>query len=150
MLRDPSLIPLSHQHHNALALCVLTERSLRNDRSSENVARLARRAADRYDIELTNHFAIEEQILFPSVETHLGTLPLIGELVAQHRQIELLIGQIRTSPSVALLEGFCALLSKHIRLEENELFQEIQQRLPREELERLGKEIDVQVVRVCL
>ena len=29
MLRDPSLIQLSRQHHNALALCVRLERALR-------------------------------------------------------------------------------------------------------------------------
>jgi len=33
MLRDPSLIPLSHQHHNGLALCVLVRRSLAADGS---------------------------------------------------------------------------------------------------------------------
>ena len=48
MLRDPALIPLSHQHHNGLALCVLTERSLAEDSSEANVAKLARKAIDRY------------------------------------------------------------------------------------------------------
>ena len=43
MLRDPSLIPLSHQHHNGLALCVLTRRSLAADSSPGNIAKLARR-----------------------------------------------------------------------------------------------------------
>jgi hypothetical protein len=64
MLRDPSLIPLSLQHHNGLAMCVLTRRSLREDAGPANVAELARRAVDRYELELANHFEIEEQILF--------------------------------------------------------------------------------------
>ena len=55
MRRDPSLIPLSHQHHNGLALCVLTRRSLGADSSPENLATLARRVIDRYELELTNH-----------------------------------------------------------------------------------------------
>src|ERR1700693_5778412 len=59
MLRDPTLIPLSHQHHNGLAMCVLTRRSLADDASLENVARLARRVIDRYELELVNHFEIE-------------------------------------------------------------------------------------------
>ena len=61
MLRDSNLIPLSHQHHNALAMCVLTRRSLRDDASPANVAKLARRAIDRYELELANHFEIEEE-----------------------------------------------------------------------------------------
>jgi len=146
VLRDPSLIPLSHQHHNGLALCVMTRRSLAADASPGNVAKLARRAIDRYELELANHFEIEEQVLFPVC----GSIPLIAELVAEHRTIEGLIGQLRTAPAGTLLEQFCALLTAHIRREENELFQQIQRVLPREVLERVGREIDRRAVRICL
>ena len=77
MLRDPSLIPLSHQHHNGLALCVLTRRSLAADASPENIAKLVQRVVDRYELELINHFEIEEQVLFPAC----APMPLIDELV---------------------------------------------------------------------
>jgi hemerythrin-like domain-containing protein len=146
MLRDPSLIPLSHQHHNALALCALTRRSLAAGPTPGNVAKLARRAIDRCELELANHFEIEEQVLFPAC----GPMPLIPKLVAEHRRIEGLIAQLRTAPTEALLEEFCALLSKHIRREENELFEEIQRTVPRETLDRVGSEIDGRAVRVCL
>jgi hemerythrin-like domain-containing protein len=146
MLRDPCLIPLSHQHHNALALCVMTRRSLAADSSPANVAKLARRATDRYELELANHFEIEEQVLFPAC----GPMPPIELLLAEHRAIEGLIAQLRTAPAEALLERFCALLSEHIRREENELFEQIQRTLPREVLDRVGGEIDARVVRVCL
>jgi hypothetical protein len=109
MLRDPNLIPLSHQHHNGLAMCVLTRRSLREDASPANVARLARRAIDRYELELVNHFEIEEQILFPAIEKALGKLSLVASLVAEHRQVEDLIAQLRTAPHEALLERLCGL-----------------------------------------
>ena len=146
MLRDPSLIPLSNQHHNGLALCVMTRRSLAADSSPGNVAKLARRAVGRYELELANHFEIEEQVLFPAC----GELPPIALLVAEHRMIEGLIAQLRTAPTEELLEQFCALLSGHIRREENELFEQIQRALPREVLDRAGSEIDRRVVRVCL
>jgi len=146
MLRDPSLIPLSHQHHNGLALCVLTRRSLSADSSLENVARLARRVIDRYELELVNHFEIEEQVLFPAC----GPLPMIGELLGEHRKIEALITQLRTAPSAPLLEQFCALLSTHIRREENEFFEQIQRALPRDVLDRAGWEIEQRAVRICL
>jgi hemerythrin-like domain-containing protein len=146
MLRHPSLIPLSMQHHNGLALCVLTRRSLAADSSPETIAKLARRVIDRYELELVNHFEIEEQTLFPAC----GAGPLIGELIADHRAIEALVAQLRMAPSDALLEQFCALLSTHIRREESELFEQIQRALPPDLLERLGSEIDRRAVRICL
>ena len=146
MLRDRSLIPLSQQHHNGLSLCVLTERSLREDASAANLAKLARKAIDRYELELANHFEIEEGILFPAAGNH----PLIPGLISEHRQLEALIGRLREEPTAALLLEFTALLRTHIRREENELFGDIQRLLPRELLDSLGKEIDAKAVRICL
>src|ERR1700689_3577384 len=119
MLRNASLIPLSHQHHNGLALCVMTRRSLARDPSPENIARLARRVIDRYELELVNHFEIEEQVLFPAC----GSMPLVRELVAEHRALEALIPPLATAPTAGGLEQFCQLLSTHIRREESELFE---------------------------
>lgn len=150
MLRDPALIPLSQQHHNGLALCVLTERALAGDRSEATIQKLGRKAIDRYEIELANHFGIEEQLLFPLIERELGKMAMIDELVADHRALEGMIDQMRTAPSAELLEKFCALLRRHIRREENELFQDVQSRLPKDVLASAGKEIDARVVRVCL
>jgi iron-sulfur cluster repair protein YtfE (RIC family) len=146
MLRDPSLIPLSHQHHNGLALCVMTRRSLVQDSSPENIARLARRVIDRYELELINHFEIEEQVLFPVC----GPMPLVEALIAEHRAMEAFIPRFRSAPTAELLEQFCELLSTHIRREENELFEEVQRSVARDVLDRTGAEIDRRAVRVCL
>jgi hemerythrin superfamily protein len=150
MLRDPALIPLSQQHHNGLALCVLTERGLASDRSEAAISGLARRVIDRYEIELTNHFGIEEQLLFPLIEREIGRMAMIDELIADHRSVEKLVDQLRAAPSADLLQSFCDLLRGHIRREENELFQDIQQRLPKDALASAGKEIDARAIRVCL
>jgi hemerythrin-like domain-containing protein len=146
MLRDPSLIPLSHQHQHGLALCVMMRRSLAANASPENVAAWARKTVDRYEVELANHFEIEEQVLFPAC----GALPIITELVAEHRQLEGYVAQLRTEPSGPRLEEFCSLLTSHIRREENELFEQIQRELPLVEMDRVGAEIDRRAVRVCL
>jgi hypothetical protein len=150
MLRDPNLIPLSHQHHNALAMCVLTRRSLRADASPANVGQLARRAIDRYELEIANHFEIEEQILFTAMENALGPIPLLPLLAAEHRQVEDLIAQLRAAPSEDLLERLCGLLSEHIRREESDLFQMAQARLPEAVLRELGAAIEARAVRICL
>jgi iron-sulfur cluster repair protein YtfE (RIC family) len=146
MKRDPSLIPLSHQHHNGLALCVLTRRELAADHSPANLARLAKRIADRFELELVNHFAIEEEVLFPAC----GPMPLVTELIAEHRRLEDMVAHLRVAPSPSGLEEFCALLTSHIRREENDLFEQIQRELPREALDRAGTEIDRLAVRICL
>jgi hemerythrin-like domain-containing protein len=150
MLRDPNLIPLSHQHHNALAMCVLTRRSLAADASPANVAQLARRAIDRYELELLNHFEIEEQILFPAIQTALGEISLVASLISQHRQVRDLIAQLRSAPTRELLERLCGLLAGHIRREENDLFQMVQARLPQTILRELGTAIHAKAVRICL
>ena len=150
MLRDRSLIPLSHQHHNGLAMCVLTRRSLREDSSPANVAQLARRAIDRYELELANHFEIEEKILFPVIENALGKLALVAGLITQHREIEDLIAQLRGAPTAILVERLCDLLTEHIRREEHDLFEMAQARLPEDILRELGIAIEARVVRICL
>ena len=146
MLRDASLIPLSHQHHNGLALCVLSRRALAADSSPESIAKIARRVIDRFEVELVNHFEIEEQVLFPAC----GPMPLVERLVAEHRALERMVAELRTEPTAVVIERFCELLSTHIRTEERELFEQIQGALPRDVLDRVGAEIDRRAVRVCM
>jgi hemerythrin-like domain-containing protein len=146
MLRDPSLIPLSHQHQHGLAFCVLVRRSLAADETAANLARLAGHVADLFTVELANHFEIEEQVLFPAC----GPLPLIAELLADHRALEAVSAQIQAAPSAGLLEQFCDLLSTHIRREEQDLFEVLQRQLPRDLLDSLGREIDRRAVHACL
>jgi len=124
----------------------MTERALREDASTGNVARLSSKAIDHYDLELTNHFEMEEQIVFPAVAAH----SLVPELLAQHRRLESMIAALRAEPSTEQLLGFVALLRSHIRLEENELFQDIHGTLPRETLDSIGERIEEKVVRICL
>jgi hemerythrin-like domain-containing protein len=148
MLRDRALVPLSQQHHNALALCVLTDRSLDGEVSHETAARVASRAVDRYDLELSNHFAIEEEVVFPVIENELGPQPILADLVADHRQMERLIDALRVGPDRNVLKQFVGLLRAHIRREETELFEEMPQRLPRKVLDAMGAEIDARAVRI--
>ncbi len=148
MLRDRNLIPLSHQHHNGLALCVLTERSLRADRSAANLRRLARRCVERYEAELANHFDIEETILFPILPDSLQEI--VTELLAEHRRLEELVGHLRQKESEDDLRDFCNLLRRHIRREESDLFQRAQLLLPKDLLETAGEEIDRLAVHVCI
>ncbi len=150
MLRDASLIPLSHQHHNGLALCVLLRRSLQKDRTPENIARLAARVIERNDLELKNHFSIEEEVLFPAVAPYMEDPALIEGLIADHRRVEEIVQLLATAPEAKSLEEFMELLPGHIRREEKDLFEQAQARVPRAILDKAGIEIDARAVRLCL
>lgn len=150
MLRHKSLHPLSHQHHNGLALSVMLERSLSTDPSQENITRLATKVWDRFELELVNHFALEEDLLFPAIESELGPSAILTGLVADHRRMEQMARQLQTDATVTDLLAFATLLRTHIRREENELFEQIQGRLSSATMERLGREFESRAVRVCL
>ncbi len=150
MLRDRALVPLSRQHHNALALCVLTSRTLEAESGAETVARLSSKAVDRYDMEIANHFAIEEELVFPAAEGELGECAPVAGLIADHRRLEAMIEHLRATPDAGVLREFIALLRSHVRREEEEFFEEVQRRLPREALDALGAQIDARAVRLAI
>jgi hemerythrin-like domain-containing protein len=146
MLRDRSLVPLSHQHHNALAVCILIERALEFDSSPENIARQAARIEARFQLETANHIALEESTLFPACRSS----ELVTTLMSEHRRMEALAAALREAPSAAILTEFIALLREHIRVEESALFEVVQRRLTRAELDGLGREFEARAIRVCL
>jgi len=135
MRRDPSLIPLSHDHHHALALCVLTTRGL----AAEDPANLARNIVEYYEREMRRHFAVEERILFPALDEHARAL--IAELLSEHRRMEQMIESLRSGHEHALIEEFCKLLQQHVRSEENHLFETAQRLLTRDQLDELGRKL---------
>ena len=152
MLRDPSLIPLSHQHQHGLALAVLIERGLKADPSCTKAAELCGKVADMFELELVHHFEVEEQVLFPAVRGRLTSDAIVDRLIAQHREIESLAGRLAESPEsgrIPLLTEFGELLSRHIRIEERQLFQEVQEKVAPRDLSKLGVEIDSRLRKVC-
>ena len=84
------------------------------------------------------------------MEQELGPSPLVQELIAEHRQLEKLVEQLRTQPDAETLRQFTSLLRSHIRREENELFEDIQKRMSRKTLDALGAVIDARAVRIPL
>lgn len=150
MKRHPALIPLSRQHHNGLALVVLTHRSFSKDPSPKNLERLARKIYQQYETELKNHFEVEEQILFPALVQFAELQLLVNQLLAEHRQIEKQIHSLSNKPSAELLSQFLAALRQHIRTEEDELFEGAQQLLPEDLWESLRPLIEHNTVQVCL
>ena len=138
MLRDPGLIPLSHDHHHALKLCVLARRALTPGAGPDQIATQAREIVEKFDSDIHGHFVFEESTLFPALAPFPGVRNLIAELLKEHRSMESLIEQIRTTKSRAPIEEFCEVLEQHVRKEEQSLFEEAQRLLSREQLDKIG------------
>lgn len=148
--RHDSLIPLSHQHQHALALAVMIRRRFGIEKGDalwrEEHAEKIQKA---WQAELKGHFEVEEGLLFPEMERHLGKLRLVDELRRDHVSLRGLIKLLETSPEDALLDGFGALLEAHVHKEERELFAEFEKKMPAAEARRIGLEIEARLARIC-
>lgn len=141
MLRDRNLIPLSHQHQHALALCVQIERGLASEKPDpqhwqQEIARL-------FEGEIRYHFEAEEKVLFPFAERAPKLRDLVDELRIEHRLLrQYAAGAASGRLTVPELQLFAASLASHVRKEERQLFEGIQEFFPAEEMAKTGAELD--------
>src|SRR3954462_83579 len=135
MLRDKNLIPLSHQHQHALALCVRIDRAALN---AGAVKEFAAEIVEIWERELRFHFEAEEKVLFPAAMRVEGLSELAEELIAEHRGIE---AMAKGALDGEALKEFAKVLSRHVRKEERQLFERLQQQLTAEQLKELGTRI---------
>jgi len=137
MLRDAALVPLSHQHQHALALCVKIDRALK--KPNPDLARWNREAASLFADEVRFHFEAEETRLFPRARQLADLAALVDELLGEHRELrEAVRGAQAGALAAEALAHLAQLLSSHIRKEERQLFEEMQRRLPAADLAELG------------
>ncbi len=142
VLRDPALIPLSHQHQHALALCVFVQRAMAASAPAA-VTHWESEVARTFANEIRFHFTAEEQWVFPAAEAHAGMHDLVAELRREH---EVLRTQYRAADEHRLgaagLRAFATALNDHVRKEERQLFEQMQVLLPAAQLAELGAAID--------
>lgn len=124
--RHPSLVPVSREHHFGLLLSWKIREGLKNDIAPERIMRYCRWF---YDTNLKHHFSIEEKYLYPILGYHH---PLIVHALEDHHQIEQLMKQ--TDNLTKTLTDFGEILENHIRFEERNLFNIIQESATEEQL----------------
>jgi hemerythrin-like domain-containing protein len=138
--RAPALRGLSHDHHHELVqarrLLVAAEQGP-GDRLAA-----AEAYVDAFFAETVEHFRREEEVLFPAYVRHAGSSPALERILREHMQLhglahalraEVAGGEVAPESTQALGE----LLRAHVRLEERELFADIERVVPPEELEAL-------------
>jgi len=137
VLRDKNLIPLSHQHQHALALCVRIDRAVQ----AGDLDMLAWQAEIQQIFvgEIQNHFDAEERELFPVALRFPELGQLVDELLTEHALLRdyFALATERTMHP-AKLHDFSKKLTAHIRKEERELFEALQRLLVPEELASMG------------
>lgn len=141
MLRDKNLIPLSHQHQHALALCVRIERA--SPIPEADLAAWQAEIGQIFQGEIRIHFAAEEQALFPAARRYPELVPLVEELLSDHEWLRRQFAQATTETvTPGPVRDLAARLSAHIRKEERQLFEQLQERMSVEEMTSVGRALD--------
>jgi hemerythrin-like domain-containing protein len=137
MLRNKSLIPLSHQHQRALALCVRIDRA--QPIPEADFEAWQAEIEQHFEQEIRVHFAAEESVLFPAARSFPELSPMVGDLIAEHASLREAFSRAgaRRMSEQSLLD-FAQQLSTHIRKEERRLFEGLQELMSVEELADLG------------
>jgi hemerythrin-like domain-containing protein len=140
MKRDPALVSLSHDHHQALAV-------------AQKLRRADAQTADRARSELIayweghgrQHFRLEEEILFPAYAGYGDPYdPLLARALCDHvairREVDAATGG--AGVPISTLHKLGTMISDHVRLEERELFPLIESALPEAELAVVALELE--------
>ena len=132
--RNKSLVALSKEHHFGLLASWKIRRGFDLKVEPE---RMANFVANLWETHLSAHFIAEEQALF-NVIKHA----LIDEALQQHAVLRSLVKSISAEGTPQQLTSFADLLEKHIRFEERQVFKMLQQELPEEQLNHIGKKLE--------
>lgn len=140
MKRDPALLSLSHDHHQALFV------ALQLRRADADGATTAREAFGAYWASCgARHFEVEEQVLLPAfAEVEDPHVPLVARALCDHVELRRrgreALGAATPDPEALQVLG--RRLAEHVRFEERELFPLIEEALSAERLERLTVELE--------
>ena len=141
MRRHRALIPLSHDHHHALAQARRLEQA-----ADENLDG-RRRAADDflnfYLVRGLRHFREEEELFLPPLIESEANRDLVVRVVLEHLQLHGLIHELKHQLSASeaepdVLRRIGKLLVAHVRFEEKEVFPRIETSVPEEKLAELA------------
>jgi hemerythrin-like domain-containing protein len=141
MLRDKNLVPLSRQHQHALALCVRIDRAAPIPESG--VATWQAEIAQHFSAEIRIHFAAEEQFVFPPARAFPELNLLVEELISEHAWLRERFAKAEAQGmSGGEIAEFAQRLSAHIRKEERQLFERLQELLNEGDLALMGHKLE--------
>lgn len=130
--RNENIAPLSRDHYAGLLFCVRLKKGVSKNLS---ISLLADYVQWFWNNDMKEHFESEETYLFTNPED-----PGVKRALDEHKDIKGRIDEIKTLQTTdqAFLE-LAAIVDRHIRYEERELFPYLEAILPEAELLRIGK-----------
>jgi hemerythrin-like domain-containing protein len=141
MLRDKNLVPLSRQHQHALALCVRIDRA--SPVGNADLSAWRAEIAQHFQSEIRVHFAAEEQVLFPAARRFPDLIALIEDLLTDHAVLRESFAKAEAGKMSEMeLAAFGQRMSAHIRKEERQFFERLQELMSEEDLAQLGRQLD--------
>jgi len=140
MKRHQALIKLSKDHYHGLVLAQMIKKGAPQYKGMPcTLEGKVEYTLTFWKQELTYHFEKEENILLPFVadkNSHLDSL--CKKTIDEHKQIKELIEKLKSGNNgEEILNDLGFLLESHIRMEEREMFETIQNVLSEEELSEL-------------
>lgn len=127
MKRHDALVPLSHDHHHALAQARKLLKAASSDDLAEHISQ-AREFIDFYSKETVQHFREEEKLIFPLMLEYLEEIPTpLPRLLMDHVKVHSMVGRLQRqidegTIDATLLRDIGELLRSHIRMEEQQIF----------------------------
>jgi hemerythrin-like domain-containing protein len=131
--RSLALVPLGHDHHQALEAALRLRRATDQDLDAA-VARFRHFWREHGE----HHFEIEEELLLPTLAGDEGWDEMAARVQREHGQIRAGSASLDTLDDAHRLGQ---LLNDHVRFEERELFGLLEAKLEPDQLDRLGREI---------
>lgn len=159
--RHPALIPLSNEHFSHLMFAKrLREGKPENiksnwpDNSNDKV--LIDRTKEYFTVDMLHHFDLEEKIVFPVYDLYLDEnteeKELLEYIKAHHQLVKQKIQSLDNLKGKELqnkLQEIGNDIESHIRKEERRLFEDVQKRVPTDELIEIGKVLKEKSVLKC-
>ena len=134
--RHDSLIPLTHDHHHALAQARRLKDLGKIDDATQR-RNVANDFVNFYFGRAVRHFHEEEELFFAPLIDHPEVRDLVVRAVSDHLRLHALVRTIKRQLSngeaeAAVLDQISTLLTEHVRFEEQELFPLVERLIPEE------------------
>ena len=133
--RHPALTELSKDHHFGL---LLSWKIRKAKEFNIETSRVAKYIIHFFETDLEYHFKEEEELLFTKLPK---SDPMNIRANFEHKLMRDLIGKMKKDDSIDTIDEFSTILENHIRFEERELFDQIQESFSPIELDSIGQEL---------
>ena len=134
--RNENIVKLSRDHHASLLFCWKLRQGVKYHASKDRIFTYVQYFWDHH---FSKHFKEEEEFLFAPLKDEV-----VQKAIDDHQKIKIFFDQINVegmeSEADILLE-LADMVDQHVRFEERILFPHLEEKLSKEQLEIIGKQI---------